>query len=82
MPEESSTNGTATPLSSTLSGLSLAESSGAPTPPSESVERKIPGLSNCGVPDNYLLPNGYPDVRYSLDIPSALLVQLLTHCAE
>lgn len=66
MPEGSAANGTTTPLSSKMSGLALTEYTAAPTPPSERTEHKPPGLSpKMGVPEDFLLPNGYPDVRFS-----------------
>lgn len=58
-------NGVATPLTPKMSGLALTEYTAAPTPPSERSQR-LPGLPpNWGIPDAFLLPNGYPDVRYS-----------------
>ncbi|EPS30654.1 Threonine dehydratase [Penicillium oxalicum] len=50
-----------TPVTPKMSGLALTEYSAAPTPPSERSER-IPGVPpNWGIPDAFLLPNGYPD---------------------
>lgn len=64
MPEGSTANGTTTPLSSKMSGLALTEYTAASTPPAERTEHKAPGLSpKMGVPEEFLLPNGHPDVR-------------------
>lgn len=64
MAEGPPTNGTVTPLSSKLTGLALTEYTAAPTPPSEQSEHKVPGLPpNWNIPEESLLPNGYPDVR-------------------
>ncbi|KAF7712330.1 Threonine dehydratase [Penicillium ucsense] len=50
-----------TPVTPKMSGLALTEYSAAPTPPSERSER-IPGVPpNWGIPEAFLLPNGYPD---------------------
>ncbi|KAJ5225356.1 hypothetical protein N7468_006581 [Penicillium chermesinum] len=58
---EESTNGVRTPVTPKMSGLALTEYTAAPTPPSERAER-FPGVPpDWGVPDSYLLPNGYPD---------------------
>ncbi|KAL2001134.1 hypothetical protein VTN02DRAFT_2201 [Thermoascus thermophilus] len=59
MSDEPSTNGTATPCTPKLSGLSLTEYAANPTPPSERAERKLP--EDWHVPEDFLLPNGYPD---------------------
>lgn len=68
MPEELA-NGTVTPLSTKVTGLALTEYTAAPTPPSERADRKVHGLHpKWGIPDDFLLPSGYPDVR----IPSCL----------
>ena len=62
MSEEASTNGVATPVTPKMSGLALTEYTAAPTPPSER-EQRTPGLPpNWGIPEAFLLPNGYPDV--------------------
>lgn len=55
-------NGVATPVTPKMSGLALTEYSAAPTPPSERSQRLPP---NWGIPEAFLLPNGYPDVSYS-----------------
>lgn len=66
MSDEPVPNGVATPVSPKLSGLALTEYTAAPTPPGERVHSKIPGLPpNWGIPEAFLLPNGYPDVRYT-----------------
>ena len=41
-----------------LNTLSLTEYSSNPTPPNESSKSTVKGL----VPDEFILPNGYPDV--------------------
>ncbi|KAJ6168315.1 hypothetical protein N7497_001158 [Penicillium chrysogenum] len=54
-------NGVATPVTPKMSGLALTEYTAAPTPPSER-EQRTPGLPpNWGIPEAFLLPNGYPD---------------------
>lgn len=63
MSEEPTTNGATTPVTPKMTGLALTEYTAAPTPPSERADR-IPGVPpNWGVPNAFLLPNGYPDVR-------------------
>lgn len=69
------TNGVTTPTSPKRSGLALTEYTAAPTPPSERAPR-VPGLPpNWGIPDAFLLPNGYPDVRTSL--PTLLILSCI-----
>ncbi|KAI1942643.1 threonine deaminase [Ophidiomyces ophidiicola] len=51
-------NGHSRPSTPPLSGLSLTEYTANPTPPSE---RNIP-RSDWDIPENFILPNGYPDV--------------------
>ncbi len=46
------------PMTPNMSSLSLTEYSTNPSPPSESLRTKIKGV----VPDEFILPNGYPDV--------------------
>ena len=46
------------PRTPNLNTLSLTEYSSNPTPPSESPKSKVKGL----IPDEFILPNGYPDV--------------------
>ncbi|KAJ5187457.1 hypothetical protein N7449_010451 [Penicillium cf. viridicatum] len=54
-------NGVTTPVTPKMSGLALTEYTAAPTPPSER-EQRTPGLPpNWGIPEAFLLPNGYPD---------------------
>ncbi|KAJ5675595.1 hypothetical protein N7462_008492 [Penicillium macrosclerotiorum] len=61
MSDEPVPNGVTTPVSPKASGLALTEYTAAPTPPSERVQR-IPGVPpNWGIPEAFLLPNGYPD---------------------
>ncbi|CAI7639918.1 unnamed protein product [Penicillium discolor] len=60
MSDEAS-NGVTTPVTPKMSGLALTEYTAAPTPPSER-EQRTPGLPpNWGIPEAFLLPNGYPD---------------------
>lgn len=63
MSEASSTNGVATPVSSQMNSLALHQNECSPQ--SERGERKLFGL-DWGIPDAFLLPNGYPDVSLSL----------------
>ncbi|KAJ9489502.1 hypothetical protein VN97_g3789 [Penicillium thymicola] len=60
MSDETS-NGATTPVTPKMNGLALTEYTAAPTPPSER-EQRTPGLPpNWGIPEAFLLPNGYPD---------------------
>lgn len=63
---DDSSNAVVTPVSPVtpkMSGLALTEYTAAPTPPSERANQ-TPGLPpNWGIPEAFLLPNGYPDVR-------------------
>ncbi|GFF28927.1 threonine dehydratase, mitochondrial [Aspergillus udagawae] len=62
MPDQPATNGTTTPVNAKLSNLALTEYTAAPTPPSEKDQNTALGLSrDWGIPDAFLLPNGYPD---------------------
>ncbi|GFF28217.1 threonine dehydratase, mitochondrial [Aspergillus udagawae] len=62
MPDQPATNGTTTPVNAKLSNLALTEYTAAPTPPSEKDQNTTLGLSrDWGIPDAFLLPNGYPD---------------------
>jgi hypothetical protein len=68
MSDESAPNGFAsgstTPILPKMSGLALTEYAATPTPPGERNEQTGPGLPpNWGIPEAFLLPNGYPDVR-------------------
>ncbi|KAJ5964384.1 Threonine dehydratase biosynthetic [Penicillium vulpinum] len=60
MSDETST-GRASPVTPKMSGLALTEYTAAPTPPSEREERTLGLPPNWGVPEAFLLPNGYPD---------------------
>lgn len=62
MSDESSTSSASKPATPKLSGLSLTEYTAAPTPPNERAQTKASGPS-WDIPDTFLLPNGYPDVR-------------------
>lgn len=53
---DTDTNGIMTPRTPKSNGLALTEYTANPSPPSES-EKK-----DHGVPEAFLLPNGYPDV--------------------
>lgn len=71
---EDTSNGVATPVTPKMSGLALTEYTAAPTPPNERSQR-VPGVPpNWGIPEAFLLPNGYPDVSYSLPIAPCLLL--------
>lgn len=65
-------NGFSTPVTPkstnlALTSLALTEYTASPTPPSERGEPAFPGLPRgYGVPDAFLLPNGYPDVSAQL----------------
>ncbi|KAF4269698.1 hypothetical protein KXV89_009338 [Aspergillus fumigatus] len=62
MPDQSATNGTTTPVTAKLSNLALTEYTAAPTPPSEKDQDTALGVSrDWGIPNAFLLPNGYPD---------------------
>jgi threonine dehydratase len=50
------------PRTPSLNTLSLTEYSTNPSPPSESPRSKVKGV----IPDEFILPNGYPDVGLSL----------------
>lgn len=73
MSDDTST-GVATPVTPKMSGLALTEYTAAATPPNERSQR-VPGAPpNWGIPEAFLLPNGYPDVSYSLPlVPYSLL---------
>ena len=61
MEDESPQDGTVTPQTPKTNGLSLTEYTANPTPPNEKQNHKSLALSQ--IPEDYLLPNGYPDVR-------------------
>lgn len=70
MTDQASANGAATPTSSKLSTLALTEYSAIPTPTSEKDEYKGPeSPPSWDIPNAFLLPNGYPDVRPFLPTP-------------
>ncbi len=48
-----------TPRTPSMSGLSLTEYSANPSPPSEAKRSRFKTI----VPEEYILPNGHPDVR-------------------
>jgi threonine dehydratase len=64
---------TSSPRTPKFTGLALTEYTANPTPPSEREDRRfsdrdgIPGPllleRDWDIPDEFLLPNGYPDVR-------------------
>src|SRR6266536_1588720 len=51
-------NGTRTPQTPRHNSLSMTEYAANPTPPSERVRRPA---SLSGIPEEFILPNGYPD---------------------
>jgi threonine dehydratase len=55
---DSAPNGLASPRTPKQTGLALTEYTANPSPPSGS-----PKDRSSGVPESFLLPNGYPDVR-------------------
>jgi threonine dehydratase len=57
---EGNVNGMASPRTPKNTGFALTEYTANPSPPSESPKAK----SNQTIPDAFLLPNGYPDVRH------------------
>ena len=59
MAEAVATNGTRTPEKPHISSLSLTEYTATPSP-SATPKQKIEA---AGVPEHFLLPTGYPDVR-------------------
>jgi hypothetical protein len=65
-----------TPRTPSLSGLSLTEYSANPSPPSEEKSRR----ASETVPEEFLLPNGHPDVRVfgPLRLPLFAVAQSLT----
>lgn len=77
--ENPSVNGYTTPPAAGLSNLALTEYTAAPTPQPET-ENRILGLpNNWGIPDSFILPNGYPDV--SGVIRTAATGRRLADCA-
>jgi hypothetical protein len=67
MADDTST-GVATPVTPKMSGLAFTEYTATATPPNEHPQRP-PGVPpNWGIPEAFLLPNGYPDVSYSLSL--------------
>lgn len=54
---DTETNGMLTPRTPKNTGLALTEYTANPSPPAESPKK------DHGVPEAFLLPNGYPDVR-------------------
>lgn len=61
---DSAPNGLASPRTPKQTGLALTEYTANPSPPSQSPKDKEKDRSS-GVPESFLLPNGYPDVRPS-----------------
>ena len=59
---DSAPNGLASPRTPKQTGLALTEYTANPSPPSQSPNVKD---RSSGVPESFLLPNGYPDVRPS-----------------
>jgi hypothetical protein len=60
-------NGMGSPRTPKGTGLSLTEYTANPSPPSE--DRK--SRAQSAIPEAFLLPNGYPDVRRPVQSPSA-----------
>ena len=60
-PDSSRFNVNASPRTAKPAGLALTEYSANPSPPRESTQTP----PNLGIPDAFLLPSGYPDVRHS-----------------
>lgn len=58
-----------TPRTPSLSALSLTEYSANPSPPSEDHQARIRKI----VPEEFMLPNGHPDVRSSFHGESAMI---------
>lgn len=63
---DSAPNGLASPRTPKQTGLALTEYTANPSPPSQSPKDKD---RSSGVPESFLLPNGYPDVRPSAHWP-------------
>lgn len=65
MTEDPVGNGAVTPpRKPNRSALSLTEYAANPTPPNEQGERPFPPTFD--IPPDFILPNGYPDVRFLL----------------
>ncbi|KAF1345543.1 threonine dehydratase, biosynthetic [Delphinella strobiligena] len=58
MHDSTTPNGVSRPQTPAINSLSLTEYAANPSPPSETVKEKT---RNAGVPEAFLLPNGYPD---------------------
>lgn len=56
---ENTTNGVMSPRTPKQTGLALTEYTANPSPPNESSRDK-----SSVIPEAFLLPNGYPDVRH------------------
>jgi len=54
-------NGLSRPQTPAINSLSLTEYAANPSPPSSTPKEKT---SHAGVPEAFLLPNGYPDVNW------------------
>ncbi|KAJ5764514.1 hypothetical protein N7533_003195 [Penicillium manginii] len=61
MSDEPSVNGVTTPTTPKRSGLALTEYTAAPTPPPNAQTASPDCPPNWGIPEAFLLPNGYPD---------------------
>ena len=59
MADDSEPDGSTTPQTPKINGLSLTEYTANPSPLSEKAELK----SSTQVPEAFLLPDGYPDVH-------------------
>lgn len=71
---EAKTNGIPQAETPAVNSLSLTEYTANPSPPSSTPKEKI---SHAGVPQEYLLPSGYPDVIYSLSSTFLRLLAIL-----
>ena len=73
MSDEPPISDTSTSGTSTFGGLALTEHTATPTPPKEKAQGETKCSPPCwDVPDTFVLPNGYPDVRnMAIALPSA-----------
>lgn len=72
MSESTQANGLSRPQTPAVNSLSLTEYAANPTPPSSTPKEKT---VKAGVPDDFLLPSGYPDVNdSSFPVPHTYLI--------
>lgn len=62
MSPEPHANGVASPVSAKMSTLALTEYTAAPTPPENGEDKRLGLTPDWGIPESFVLPNGYPDV--------------------